>query len=139
MSTTESKPTANEAGGRIRRLAWLATGAASTAFAIFEGVVHDLRPLPLPVFALLPDATVLAALGQPHARGQLPPRAVPLYNAAHRLVIPIALIAATRVVLIVVRALNLPPDQFEATRSDPLVVYVAGLAWLAHLAFDRAL
>ncbi len=54
------------------------------------------------------------------ARGQLHPRAVPLYNAVHRFWVPLALIALAVLLL----------------RSAFWVV--SGLAWLAHIAFDRA-
>jgi hypothetical protein len=126
------------AGGTLRRLVWLAFGAALIGFAIYEVVVHDLGPLPIVAFALLPDLTFLAGAGQPHRPGQLPPRAVPLYNLAHRPVIPALLIVATLVVLVAIRLPASTPEDFEAARHVPLIAYVAGLTWLAHIALDRA-
>ncbi len=120
-------------------MAWLVTGAAVTAFAIFEVVAHDLGPAPIVAFGLLPDLAFLAGLGQAHERGQLPPRAVPPYNLTHRLVFPLALVAVALGALVVVRVLVASPQEFESARHLPLIAYVAGLAWLAHIAFDRAL
>ncbi len=124
---------------RLRRLMWLALGSALAVFAIFEVVVHDLGPVPIVVFALLPDLTFLAGLGQPHEPGQLPPRAVPAYNLAHRLLIPAGLILLALVGLLMARLLNDEPARFEAARAVPLIVYVAGITWLAHVALDRGL
>ncbi len=42
------------------------------------------------------------------------------------------------VALLAVRLLVQAADQFEADRHLPLLVYVAGIAWLAHIALDRA-
>jgi Domain of unknown function (DUF4260) len=123
---------------RLRRPAWLAIGVALVAFAIFEVVVHDLGALPIVVFAVLPDLTFLAGGTQPHERGQLPPRAVPAYNLAHRPVLPLALIAVSLIALLAIRLLVLEPEPFEATRHLPLIALVAGLVWLAHVALDRA-
>ena len=55
------------------------------------------------------------------ARGQLHPRAVPLYNALHRFWGPLAL-----AVVVLAAAL-------------PLGYVVAALAWAGHIAFDRAI
>jgi hypothetical protein len=123
---------------RLRRLAWLALSVALVAFAIFEVVVHDLGLLPIVLFGLLPDLTLILGIGQRHEPGQLPARAVGPYNVAHRLVIPIALIALALLGLLVARLLNDDPDAFEAARRIPLLVYVAGISWLAHIALDRA-
>jgi len=122
----------------MRRLAWLAVAGVMTAFAVFEVVVHDLGPLPIVVFGLAPDLALLVGAGQPHERGQLPPSAVPAYNATHRLVVPLGLIGVALAGLLAARLLNDSPEAFEAARAVPLVVYVAGIAWLAHVAFDRA-
>jgi predicted acyltransferase len=123
----------------IRRLAWLAVGIALTAFAIFEVVVHDLGPAPILVFAVLPDLAFLVGIGQPHERGQLPSRAVPAYNLAHRPLVALAVIALALAGLLAARLLKQAPAEFEAARRIPLVVYVAGVTWLAHIALDRAL
>jgi Domain of unknown function (DUF4260) len=123
---------------RLRSLAWLILGVALIVFAIYEVLVHDLGPAPIVIFLLLPDLALLAGAGQAHARGQLPPRAVPAYNLTHRPVVPITVIAVALVALLAVRLLVQAADQFEADRHLPLLVYVAGIAWLAHIALDRA-
>lgn len=124
---------------RLRRLAWLAAAAALTGFAVYEVVVHNLGPWPILVFALLPDLAFLAGAGQQHEPGQLPPRAVPIYNLAHRPMVPLVIIALALVALLVIRLLIETPERYEATRFIPLIVYTAGITWLAHIALDRAL
>jgi hypothetical protein len=71
------------------------------------------------VFALLPDVALLAAAGAKHAPGQLPARAVPLYNLLHHPAVPAALLLAGAAGLLGSYWL------------------VAGLAWAAHIAVDR--
>jgi hypothetical protein len=122
----------------MRRLAWLVAGIALRGFAVYEVVVHELGALPIVVFLILPDLAFLIGLGQPHQRGQLPGRAVPLYNLAHRPATPVVVIAVALVWLLAVRLLVQDPVAFEAARAIPLVVYVAGITWLAHIALDRA-
>ena len=80
-----------------RRTAWLAWSAFLLAFAILEGVNHGAAAWAALAGGLIaPDLTFLAAAGarEPAVRGQLPRRAVPLYNTAHRTWIPLALTAA---------------------------------------------
>ena len=72
------------------------------------------------LFAVLPDAAFLLALGQTHQRGQLARRAVPAYNLLHHPVAPALLLAAATAGLVGSWWL------------------VAALAWGAHVAFDRA-
>jgi Domain of unknown function (DUF4260) len=72
----------------------------------------------LVVFAVLPDVAILAGIGRGLARGQLHPRAVPLYNALHRWFGPAALAAAT-------------PLMGAAW-------LIAALGWTFHISFDRA-
>jgi Domain of unknown function (DUF4260) len=105
----------------FRRVGWFVAGVGFVAFAIFEVAKHDLGPAPILIFLLLPDLTFIAGAGQAHAPRQLPPRAVPFYNLAHQPLVPVALIAVASIV--------------------PLSVFwfVAGLAWLAHIAIDLAL
>jgi hypothetical protein len=75
-----------------------------------------------PVFAVGPDLAFLAGIGQTNGleKGQLPPRAVPLYNAAHRLWGPLVL-------GLVAAAGLLPP-----------ALLVGALVWGAHVCLDRA-
>jgi Domain of unknown function (DUF4260) len=75
-----------------------------------------------PVFAVGPDLAFLAGIGHKGSleRGQMPPRAVPLYNAVHRLWGPLALGLVSGVGL-------LPP-----------VLLVGALVWACHVCVDRA-
>ena len=75
------------------------------------------------VFGLAPDLAFLFTAGQGLAKGQLHPRAVPLYNALHSLVGPIALGTSAALGLF----------------GLDVVWLVAALAWAAHIATDRAL
>ena len=67
-----------------------------------------------------PDLALLYGLGAGMGEGRLHPRAVPLYNLLHRFWLPLALIAAG--------ALGLVWTGFV----------LAGVAWVAHIAIDRA-
>ena len=107
-----------------RRTAWLAWAAFLLAFAILEGVNHGAAAWAALAGGLIaPDLTFLAAAGarDPAVRGQLPRRAVPFYNTAHRTWIPLALAAACTVAPLGVPAL-----------------FTFLLAWMLHIAVDRA-
>ena len=107
-----------------RRAAWLAWSVFLLAFAILEGVNHGAAAWAALAGGLIaPDLTFLAAAGahEPVRRGQLPRKAVPFYNAAHRTWIPLALIAAYIV----------------APISGP-ALFTFLLAWMLHIAVDRA-
>ncbi len=122
---------------RFGRVAWLVTGLALAAFDIFEVIVHELGAAPILVFAVLPDLPLIAGLTGRHRDGRASKLATRTYDLAHRPAVPIALIALALAGLLAARVLNNDPNQFEAARAVPLVAYVAGIAWLAHIAFDR--
>jgi hypothetical protein len=73
----------------------------------------------LAAFGVGPDLALLLGAGGGLAKGQLHPRAVPVYNALHRFWGPMALVA--------VAALGLVPAGYLA----------GGLAWAFHVALDR--
>jgi Domain of unknown function (DUF4260) len=74
-------------------------------------------------FLIAPDLPLLGGLGGRRERGRLDPRAVPFYNATHRLWEPFLLAAA---------ALLLPaPIRFGWL--------VGAAAWLLHIVVDRLL
>jgi uncharacterized protein DUF4260 len=102
------------------RLPYLALTTLFLAAAIFETAAHGF-PWQLPVFAVGADLALLAGAVRGLAPGQLHPRAVPFYNAVHRLAGPVALLVAAQV-------LGLSVDWF-----------IAGLAWATHVTLDRAL
>ncbi|GGU77718.1 membrane protein [Streptomyces filipinensis] len=108
----------------LRRTAWLALALFWSAFAVLEGVNHGWLAGTLALALLvLPDLTFLVALDDapPMAKGQLPPRAVPYYNAMHRALVPLALLVAYSVLPV-----SWPP------------AFAALCGWLAHISYDRA-
>jgi Domain of unknown function (DUF4260) len=109
---------------RPRRTAWIAWATFLLAFAILEGVNHGAAAwAALAAGLIAPDLTFLTAAGahEPVGRGQLPRKAVPWYNTAHRTWIPLLLIAISVVVPVAGPAL-----------------FTFLLAWMLHIAVDRA-
>ena len=105
---------------RPRRLAYALLGFAAAGLGIGVVVTQHAAWWPLVVFAIAPDIALIAGAGPGLERGQLHPRAVPLYNAVHRYWAPVVLI---------VLAFLLHAEAWVA----------AGLAWTAHISFDRSL
>ncbi|HEX2756389.1 MAG TPA: DUF4260 family protein [Candidatus Limnocylindrales bacterium] len=103
------------------RHGWLVPGLALAVYANTLAADHGLGLVPVLLFGIAPHLTVLVGFGQPHARGQLAPRAVPLFDTMHHPAVPLA-------VLGLAAAGVLPPFWF-----------VAALAWLGHIAVDRGL
>ncbi|MGY1915189.1 DUF4260 family protein [Blastococcus sp. SYSU DS0973] len=114
------------ASGHVRRRAIAADRAAYLflGLAVAGSVVAvDGFSWQLWVFALAPDLPLLAGGGRGLRPGQLHPRAVLAYNATHHLAGPLALTALGGLWL--------------GTTGESGAL-VAGAAWLAHVAFDRA-
>ena len=111
-------PTVVQLSSTLRRTAYavLALGLLVAAISIAADTIW----WPLAVFAIAPDVALVAGAGSGLQRGQLHPRAVPLYNALHRFVGP-ALVAAAALAGLV----------------GPGFL-VAALAWAFHVALDRA-
>lgn len=131
MSTTAPSLSAERGIGRARRpmpmthrLAHATVGLAALAGALLGAATWHTGLLPVALFALLPDSAFVLALlpsrGAAPDRGQLPRHVVPAYNLLHHPVGPLALLAVAGADLV---------DRFWL---------VAGLAWLAHIAVDRA-
>ena len=98
-----------------RRIAYGTLFAGSLAAAI---AVSGAGTWQIWVFLVLPDVALLLGMGRGLERGRLHPRAVPLYNALHRLAGPVALGIAS---------IWLSPE------------WLAGaLAWAAHIFIDRS-
>jgi hypothetical protein len=107
----------------VRRTAWAAWAAFLLAFALLEGVNHGAASwAALAGGVIAPDLMFLAAAGahETVSRGQLPRRAVPFYNSAHRTWVPLALAVAYTVA----------PVQAAA-------VFTFLLGWMLHIAVDR--
>ncbi len=99
----------------------LRLAAAALAVALFALAIAVAGPgtWQLWVAFALPDAALLAGAARGLQRGQLAPRAVPLYNALHHPAGPLVAIVAAAALL---------PDAWLA----------GALAWGAHVAMDRA-
>ena len=130
LSTAPSRP-AERVTGRARlpmslthRLAHGTVGLGVLAGALLGAATWDTGLLPVVLFVLLPDSAFLLALlpsrGAAPDRGQLPRHVVPVYNLLHHPAGPLALLAVAGADLV---------DRFWL---------VAGLAWFAHIAVDRA-
>jgi hypothetical protein len=100
--------------GRAVSLA-VAVGAFRTAYRLGHGRRDPL----LWTCAVAPDVALLIGIAAAPTWQRLPRYAVAPYNALHSPAVPAALLAAA------------------AARRNPRLT-VAGLAWLAHLAWDRA-
>jgi hypothetical protein len=103
----------------FRRPAYLAAAALLLAATIFEAVSHGGWGF-VAAGLIGPDLALLVGGGQGLAKGQLHPRAVPLYNAVHRFWGPLVLIVA---------GIFLPGTGW----------IVGGLAWATHIALDRGI
>ncbi len=102
------------------RPAWGALAAALFGAGLAVVLTQGAGGWQLAAFALAPDLPLLAGGGRGLARGQLRRRAVPAYNALHRLSGPAAL------ALVLLAGLGAG-------------WLVAALAWSAHIALDRSL
>ncbi len=105
-----------------RRLAmrhlWLIPGLGVALFANTQATNLAVGLVPLLVFGIVPHLTVLVGFGQPHARGQLAPRAVPLFNAMHQPLVPLAVLG------------------LAVTGILSPFWLVGALAWLSHIVVD---
>ena len=96
----------------------VAAGAVLLSAAVVVALQAHTGLVPVLLFAVLPDAAFLLAIGQPHRPGQLAARAVPAYNLLHHPLTPLVVLTVSLV-------------------AGPYWSVVA-LTWLAHIAFDRA-
>jgi hypothetical protein len=103
-----------------RRLAYAALTVALLAAIVFEVAEHATGYWQLAAFGLGPDVALVAGIGAGLEKGQLHPRAVPLYNLLHRYWLPAGLLVLASLGLV------------------PLGFFVGGLAWALHISLDRA-
>lgn len=104
---------------KISRTLWLVVAVAGGASVVGAVMTDHVPWWPVIIFAIAPDLSFLAGVGQSAAPGQLPKSAVPVYNLVHRPLLPTALIVTASVGLV------------------PVFWLAAGLAWLTHVAVDR--
>jgi len=102
------------------RAAYSILAALLLASILFEVVKHRTGYWQLAAFGLGPDLALLYGAAAGLEKGQLAPRAVPLYNLVHRFWLPLALIALASFDLV------------------PLGFFIGGLAWCFHISLDRA-
>jgi hypothetical protein len=104
----------------VKKLAYAALGFVATGLAIALVITQHASWWPLVVFAIAPDLSFLAGMSRGLQRGQLAPRAVPIYNAVHRYWVPVVLVAIMFFI-------------------GSAAWVAAGVAWIAHISFDRSL
>jgi hypothetical protein len=104
----------------VKKLAFAAMGFLAAGLAVGVVVTQHAAWWPLVVLAIAPDVSLLLGMSSGLERGQLHPRAVAIYNAVHRYWAP--------AVLVVITFLVHAPEWLAA-----------GLAWTAHISFDRSL
>jgi hypothetical protein len=117
-ATTGAAATGVRPGTPRSRLIYAAVAVSSMTAGVTLVASVNAGIWQLVVFAVLPDVAILAGLGRGLARGQLHPRAVPLYNTLHRWFGPAALAAA-------------------APLMGPAWL-IAALGWTFHICFDHA-
>ncbi len=105
---------------RLKRLAYAGLGFLAAGLGIAVIVTQQASWWPLVVFAIAPDIALVVGASPGLEKGQLHPRAVPLYNAVHRFWVP--------AVLVLVAVVLRQPSWIAA-----------GLAWIAHIGLDRSL
>ena len=102
------------------RLASAAIAAVLLASILFVVITHDTGFWQLAAFGLGPDLALIYGASAGLQKGQLHPRAVPLYNLLHRYSLPLGLLIVTAFGLL------------------PFGYVVGGLTWCFHISLDRA-
>jgi len=136
--TTEAASPAKDPHARPRlriHSTWLSLWALLTAFAAFEVIKHGfMNGSPLYALALTgtsvgffiaPDLTLIIGIGDEVPEGSLSTKAVPFYNAMHRMLVALAFTSVIGIGLAPLAPL-------------PLALFIGGLSWMAHIAMDRA-
>jgi uncharacterized protein DUF4260 len=110
-----------EARGLIRRLAYATLAALLLAGLVLEAIKHGTGYWQIAAFGLGPDLALFYGAARGLEKGQLHPRAVGVYNLAHRFWGPLLLATLA---------------SFDVIA---LGFFIGALAWAFHVAFDRAL
>lgn len=113
---------------------WLGLWAFLASFAAFEVIKHGfvngsateaaILTATAIGFFIAPDLTFIIGAGEPVEKGHLAHRAVPWYNAMHRMWIPLAFTSF----------IGVAPAPLAFA---PLALFIGGLSWMAHIALDR--
>jgi hypothetical protein len=103
-----------------RRHLWLIPGLAIAVYANAYAGERGLGLVPLLLFGIVPHLPALLGIGQPHARGQMAARAVPLFNVMHHPAPPLVIVGLA-----------------AAGILSPFWL-VGGLAWFSHIVVDLA-
>lgn len=118
---TEPFPVAPSRRLRLRRRhLWLIPGLAVALYANALAGEHGLGLGPLLIFGIVPHLPALLGLGEPHARGQMAARAVPLFNVMHHPLPPLVVFGLA-----------------AAGILSPFWL-VGALAWFSHIVVDMA-
>ena len=103
-----------------RRLGYAVLASALIGLIVLVYARETVGWWPVVAFGIGPDLPLLLGVGRGLERGQLHPRAVPLYNLVHRFWGPVALAA------------------IALAAGLPAAWLVGALAWATHVAVDRA-
>lgn len=103
-----------------RRHLWLFPCLAIAVYANAVAGEHRLGLGVLLLFGIVPHLPALLGVGQPHARGQMARRAVPLFNVLHHPAPPLVLLAPA------------------AAGILSAFWLVGALAWFSHIVVDQA-
>jgi hypothetical protein len=113
----------------VLRILWALAAVLLVALLVFDSVKYGwAMGGTVLAFALLPDVALIGAFDEARP-GMLRPGRVGFYNVMHRPWIALALVIAGSLVVL--------PPVGGIGDSGKLVAF-AGLAWLAHIAADRA-
>ena len=124
---TGAAPRAAASPGRRlrRRHLWLLPALGIAFYANAKASEFGLGLAPVLLFGIVPHLPALLGVGQPHARGQMAARAIPLFNVMHHPAPPLILLGL-----------------HAAGVLSPFWL-VSALAWFSHivgdLAFDKGL
>jgi hypothetical protein len=119
-----TKGAIRSSASRQVRIAWGLLSAVLLVWAVFEAAKYGGWVIVAAVAGVIaPDLSFLVGASGPHQHGQLPRKAVPFYNLLHR-----------PAVAVLIMLTCLIPD--SPAIAVPLFNF--GLAWLQHIASDRA-
>lgn len=107
-------------GRTIGRIAYATLGALLLIAIVLEAVKHGTGYWQIAFFGFGPDLALFYGAGRGLEKGQLHPRAVPVYNLLHRFWGPFALATLASLGFV------------------SLGFFVGALAWAFHIALDRA-